>query len=146
EEDVSGGCCRGPVVSPRGRTIIAPPRTQISLQRFNSEILSLQQFVGVIESGDDCCHVRVGRLSDRQGLIHRFFQRGLWLFSRSALRKKQYFIFILGKGRSFFSIFGITGVVYRYLIVIALERREDGVVLPRGRADDGVLFAVDMVV
>ncbi|MCI81197.1 hypothetical protein A2U01_0102469, partial [Trifolium medium] len=56
------------------------------------------------------------------------------------------FIFVLRKGRGFFSIPGITGVVYRYLTVVALDGGEDGVVLPGGRADDGVLIVVDTVV
>ncbi|MCI62943.1 hypothetical protein A2U01_0084200, partial [Trifolium medium] len=86
----------------------APPRTLISLQRFNSEILSLQLLVGVPESGEHLCYVLVGRRCDRQDLVHRLFLRELWTLSQQPLRDFLNFIFVLLKG-GFFSISEITG-------------------------------------
>ncbi|MCH91768.1 hypothetical protein A2U01_0012698, partial [Trifolium medium] len=102
--------------------------------------------VGVPENGEHLCYVRFGRRRDRLGLIHWLFLCELWTLSQLPLRDFLNFIFVLHKGRGFLSISRITGNVFRYPFIVILHRRENGVVLPRGRVDDGVLIAVDVVV
>ncbi|MCI50898.1 hypothetical protein A2U01_0072142, partial [Trifolium medium] len=48
--------------------------------------------------------------------------------------------------RCFFSVSGVTGDVFRHLPIVILHRREDGVVLPKGRRYDSVMIVVDVSV